>query len=119
MAAWVAAGQALRDFWDATPRELAAAIAGETQRIEAQRDIAVIGGWIAAIETRSAKIHPLDELLAKFRPKGPSKPWTNEQMATAWNTFAQACPGMVKATFVPLEEADAALRDAAEGGSSG
>lgn len=65
------------------------------QRIEAQRDIAVVGGWIAGIESRTAKPHKLDELLAMFRPKPKSRsePMTNEQLRMTMKAWVAATGG--------------------------
>jgi hypothetical protein len=92
MTSWVAAGQPLAAYWHATPIEFAAAIAGEQRRLDARRDIAVIGGWVAGVEQRLKDVTPM----------------TNEQMSMAWTTFAEACPGMVTMTFEPFdfEESD-------------
>jgi len=93
MASWVAAGQPLHLFWNATPREMAAAIRGEEDRLAARRDIAVVGGWIAAVESRAKDIHKLDELLAMFRPKKPSPPQSIEEMRRSWKSWVRVTGG--------------------------
>jgi len=106
LADWVAAGQASDAFWDATPREVVAAQQGLKRRLDHERNMALITGWVTGIQVArtNAGQEPVElaELFDMFDPK-PPRQQTAAEMIGAMRVWVVATGGTL-ATATPAAE---------------
>lgn len=106
IADWTLAGQPLDLFWQITTREFAAVMRGADERRQASISTAVIGGWIAALETRQEKMHALDDVIGWFEPNPPAPPQTPEQMIGAMRCWVAASGGALTSEAFNTDDKD-------------
>lgn len=74
---------------------------GLKHSIDAQRNAAVIGGWVAAAQFAKAMagegLDPLAEVLEWFAPRPPARPQTAAEMRGAWQCWVVASGGTLAA----------------------